>query len=84
MFNPENLVNITYDFVKNDIFNGMDFPLLNERVRVLREVGAVVLSEFDGKFSNILKKADKSAVRLLYLLTSFFNNFQDTAIYKGE
>lgn len=48
---------------------------MSERIRILREVGVIVLNEFEGKFSNIIKQANKSAVRLLYLLTSRFNNF---------
>ncbi|KRX01201.1 hypothetical protein PPERSA_03705 [Pseudocohnilembus persalinus] len=84
VFKPENLAKISYDFVYKEIFQGIQFPLLNERVRILREVGQITVEHFEGSFANILKKSEKSAVKLLFLLTSFYNNFQDTAIYEGH
>jgi len=81
---PANLINIDRDFLKNNVFKGIEFPLLDERVRLLREIGVRTVELFDGEFINILNAAKHSAVKLLDLLTSNFNNFQDIAIYKGQ
>lgn len=70
--------------MKQQIFKGIEFPLLDERVRLLREVGVRTIEYFEGEFANVVKKANHSAVKLLDLLTSFYNNFQDVAVYKGE
>lgn len=59
-------------------------PLVDERTRILREVGTVVCSEFDGRFCNIISRSNKSAVKLLSILTQYFPNFQDHAIYQGH
>lgn len=81
---PAKLIDMTEEKVLGEIFKRGDIPLADERARILREVGQVVVSCFGGSFGNIIKQADHSAVRLLNILTSNFPNFQDHAIYKGH
>jgi Potential Queuosine, Q, salvage protein family len=58
---PEFLANISLEEVKNEIFAGENFPLLEERMRALNEIGTKTVSKFEGKFSNILKAANFDA-----------------------
>lgn len=59
-------------------------PLLSERLKCLHEVGNVLLEKFDGSFENVIKKADKSALKLLELILENFKCFKDEANYKNE
>lgn len=43
-----------------------------------------MIKKFNGKVSDIISLANKSAVRLLNILTENFPNFQDHSIYKGH
>eukprot|EP01017_Pseudomicrothorax_dubius_P031214 TRINITY_DN3961_c0_g1_i2.p1 TRINITY_DN3961_c0_g1~~TRINITY_DN3961_c0_g1_i2.p1 ORF type:complete len:318 (-),score=69.52 TRINITY_DN3961_c0_g1_i2:584-1537(-) len=80
----ENLVTISLETVRDVIFGGLEFPLLEERVRILRELGSQTLAHFGGRYTNIVKAAEGSAVKLLDILTSLLPNLQDHSIYKGE
>ena len=52
------------DFLKEKVFASKDFPLLSERLRILHEISAITLSLFEGEFSNIVKSAQNSAVKV--------------------
>lgn len=102
---PKNIILWDLAFLRENIFESKDFPLLEERLKILHEVSEITLSSFNGEFTNIVKSAENSAVKVLsfyffdifhlktlsnlilklvYQLTSFFNNFQDHALYEGE
>ncbi|XP_057960320.1 uncharacterized protein LOC131152469 isoform X2 [Malania oleifera] len=59
-------------------------PLEDERVRLLHEVGLELEQSFDGKASNLVKSCDKSAVKLVALITRHFPGFRDHSVYKGH
>ncbi len=42
VFKPENLSKVTADYLKASVFNNMEFALLEERARIVREVGIVI------------------------------------------
>jgi len=81
---PQYLSSISDTEVKDEFFGGIDFPLLSERGRALREIGKKTIDLFDGQFSNIIKKADGDASTLLELIASTFLMFQDHCIYNGK
>lgn len=83
-FNPSNLIKTTVTDIKKEVFGGNDFPLLEERHRLLHEHASQTIEHFEGKYENIILKCNKSAVKLIEILTGTFPNFQDHAIYKGE
>ena len=60
------------NFVKQNIFENQEFPLLDERVRILNEVGNIALQEFEGDFLNIIEKAKHSAVKVNPFLSDTF------------
>jgi hypothetical protein len=59
-------------------------PNIEERVAKVREVGEVLLAEFDGLAINLIKRAKNSAVALVRLLTAHFPGFRDEAVYHGR
>lgn len=61
--------------------NGTPIPLITERARLLREVGAVLLENFGGKAINIVKNANNSAVSLVSLIVQHFPGFGDHCIH---
>jgi Potential Queuosine, Q, salvage protein family len=68
-----------------EIFRGGNskLQLLDERARIWREVGAVLVDQYDGRFSNVFNSAG-SCVEFLAVLTRDFPRFDDTAEYDGE
>lgn len=65
LLKPKNLINFNREFLKENVFKGLEFPLLDERVRLLREIGLRTLEYFDGEFINVIKKANHSAVKVI-------------------
>jgi hypothetical protein len=60
-----------------------ELQLLDERARIWREVGAVLVERYDGRFSNVFDSAG-SCSDFLDILTRDFPRFDDTATYDGE
>ena len=67
------------------VFRGgnSDLQLLDERARILREVGAVLAERYDGRFSNMFA-AEATCGEFLDRLTGDFRRFDDTAYYDGD
>jgi hypothetical protein len=66
------------------IFRGgnSELQLLDERARIWREVGEVLVESFEGRFSNVFGSAD-SCAEFLERLTREFPRFDDVATYDG-
>ncbi|GAA5955014.1 hypothetical protein JCM3765_003161 [Sporobolomyces pararoseus] len=58
-----------------------EIPLLEERIRVLREVGGVLCEKFDGSFEPLLASANHSALSLVDKVTSLFPCYNDVTTY---
>lgn len=80
----DSLSKMTSEVLATKVFGGIDIPLLEERARILREVGMVVQHRFNSSFTRIVESADKSVVKLVEVLTSNFPNLQDHTIFKGR
>src|SRR6185312_4172735 len=59
-------------------------PLFAERLANLREVGAVLLARYEGRFSNAVEAAGRDAVALARLLAEHFSSFRDVAAWRGQ
>lgn len=59
-------------------------PLFEERLRVAREVGQVLLARFEGQFSHLVEQAKQSGVQLVKLLAEHFSSFRDVASYQDQ
>lgn len=68
-----------------EMFGGVGrIPLLDQRVEVLRETGAVLLSRYDGNFANLVEEARGQAPTVARLLARDFPSFRDVARYDNE
>ncbi|KAJ2334099.1 hypothetical protein GGI00_002009 [Coemansia sp. RSA 2681] len=59
-------------------------PMLGDRIRVLREVGGVLVEKYQGRFANMLESAQGSARRLVDLVVSEFACFRDEHECQGR
>ncbi|KAG0202863.1 hypothetical protein BGX28_004739 [Mortierella sp. GBA30] len=59
-------------------------PLLQDRIRVIREAGKVLMEKFGGNFGNCIAQAEGSALKLVDILTSNFSSFRDEAEFCGR
>ncbi len=67
------------------IFRGeQTIPLFEQRLQNIREVGRVLLAQFDGQFTHAIEQAGGSAVKLTLLLAQDFPSFNDVAFYHKQ
>jgi hypothetical protein len=59
-------------------------PLFEERVEILKEIGTIVTEKFQGDFSNLIKKSENDAIKLLNLIITNFPSFEDSCLYLGK
>ncbi len=81
-FQAERLAHLSAETMRTWL--GRDLPLMEERVRLLREVGEGLLEHFDGYAVNLIRAAEGSAARLVHLIAATFPGFRDHAIYRGR
>jgi len=62
----------------------IEIPLLEERWKILREIGLNMTAKFSGKAKNLVAEANGDAQNLLELIVQIFPSFLDTAIYKKK
>ncbi len=67
------------------IFRGeQTIPLFEQRLQNIREVGRVLLAQFDGQFTHAIEQAGGSAVKLAVMLAQDFPSFNDVAFYRKQ
>ncbi len=76
MIKPKELDNILKGNVK--------IPLFNERLSILREIGSILINDFDGDFRRLLEEANYDALKLLNLIVHHFPSFNDFSIYNSK
>lgn len=59
-------------------------PLLDERWKILHEVGSVVTSAYDGKVANLVESASGDAQALLEIILRDLPSFRDSSLYRGQ
>ncbi|KAE8152906.1 hypothetical protein BDV25DRAFT_50488 [Aspergillus avenaceus] len=73
--------------VLRHVFRSMtdeEIPLLQERLRCLREAGRVLCEDFEGSFVNCIYSANYSAASLVNLLAESFPCFRDESSFHGR
>jgi hypothetical protein len=83
-FNPSQLVNFQRDDLENILKGNIEIPLLDERLRYLRDVGNITQRKFKGDFRNVIDQSHGNALQLVDLLVENYPSFEDSAIYKGH
>ncbi|MCD4533532.1 queuosine salvage family protein [Nocardioides sp. cx-169] len=81
------LASVTEEQLAEVLHGPRPIPLLGERVRVLNEIGAVLVERYDGRFSTFVAdcppRAYADGAGLLERLTSEFAQFDDSSIVHG-
>ena len=75
LLEPKELIKWDIEFLKKNVFENLDFPLLDERIRLIHEVALIAINKFEGSFLNVLIRSKNSAVEVsnyLILLTKKF------------
>ncbi|HLJ34097.1 MAG TPA: queuosine salvage family protein [Ktedonobacteraceae bacterium] len=79
------LCNISSDDIAH-IFRGVPnsppIPLFEQRLLNAREVGKVLLEQYEGQFSHAVEQVEGDAVKLALLLATQFSSFNDVALYR--
>ncbi|MGE0793076.1 MAG: queuosine salvage family protein [Candidatus Woesearchaeota archaeon] len=84
ILNPKYLINLNEEEL-NHIFRGnIEIPLFNERLKILKKLGKIVCLEFNNDFENVLKKSNYDCEKLLNVITSKFDFFNDYSTYKNK
>lgn len=82
--NPEILQNCDVRFVRRLLGWPRALPLEDERARLLREIGTVIVQEFNNSVVSFVRQASGSARTLVSLVAAKFPGFRDAAIYNGH
>jgi len=64
-FKPQNLSKVSAKYLKEKVFDNLEFGLLNERTRILNEVGTVICYEYQSSFIQFLEESKYDAPRLV-------------------
>ncbi len=72
-----------------EIFRGnIEMPMLDERVKILREVGATLVEKYQGQFHNFLREGSRRVYDrgegILERLVREFPSFHDASTYEGR
>ncbi|KAM9995821.1 hypothetical protein ACTFIY_002020 [Dictyostelium cf. discoideum] len=81
-FDADQLIKVTSETIHQ--WFGKDLPNTSERVRLIREVGTVLIEYFNGSIKEMILSANNKASILVDLVTKYFWGFRDSAIYKGK
>ncbi|MEK6857439.1 MAG: queuosine salvage family protein, partial [Nanoarchaeota archaeon] len=84
IFNAEFLSNISKKDFDLILQGNTQIPLFEERLKIIHEVGSVLVNKFQGKFSNIIKKAENDSIKLLNLIVNNFPSFNDFSVFSGK
>jgi hypothetical protein len=84
ILNPAYLSTISKKELSEVLRGNVKIPLLSERVKILNEIGSVLIQKFNGQFLSVLQKSGNDAINLLNLILEEFPSFQDFAYYKSE
>lgn len=87
-FTAQRLATVTEEAVRDTIFGGIaDFSLLDERARLLRQLGQRLLTTYpeEPTFTNlVIKQGPLSAPMLVKRIIDTFEGFRDQAVFEGR
>ncbi len=77
-------VSIPSDELRDTLTGKGELLLLDERERIVRETGRILLERFDGQFIHAIESVSGRAWPLAVLLMTEFDSFRDVATYHGQ
>ena len=78
------LARIREDEFRHMLCGNVPIPLEAERYAILQETGTVLVSEFGGRWHEVVRQAGGSAVRLVELLITHFPSWDDVTQLEGR
>ncbi|HET92292.1 MAG TPA: hypothetical protein ENN99_16360, partial [Chloroflexi bacterium] len=84
LFDSAYLASISELDLRHVLRGNVEIPMFRDRLDILRQVGSVLVSEFDGRFVNLIGAAENDAVALVELLVDRFPSFNDVASLNGK
>ncbi|KAL7713208.1 Queuosine 5'-phosphate N-glycosylase/hydrolase [Entamoeba marina] len=82
---PENLRHIDEQLLsKYLVYQNKVIDNIEERTRLLREVGEVLYTKYDGSALKFIESVGKNANELVELVAKEFSGFRDSTIYKSK
>jgi hypothetical protein len=82
ILDPKYIARVNREELEQILEGNIEIPLLDERLRFLREVGAVIEKEFKGDFRYVVDRGN--ALDFVDALTKYFPSFRDVAEYRGH
>lgn len=80
----EYLAEISLDKLKEILGGRGELQLLEDRVKILNELGQVLLGEYGGKVHHLVEDSARSAIKLARSLAEKLASFRDVAEYSGR
>jgi hypothetical protein len=80
----EYLAELSLDQLRQILGGQGVLQLLEDRLKILRELGQVLLEDYGGKGHHLVETAQRSAVKLARLLADKLSSFRDTADYQDH
>jgi len=77
------LAEITLGKLKKILSGKGEWQLMEERVRILNELGAFLIKQYNGEATRLVDTAENSALKLVKLLFENLPSFRDEADYYG-
>ena len=84
ILNSVYLKNISEKDFAEILKGNVKIPLFAEWLKILREIGQIIVRDFNGEFENLVKKSNGDALKLLELILKHFPSFNDFSPYKGK
>jgi hypothetical protein len=84
ILDAEHLRKLSLAELKQIFRRRVEIPLLEERLRILREIGEVLSEKYEGQACSLVEKAGRRAADLVRRLVEDFPSFRDEASYKGH
>jgi hypothetical protein len=78
------LADLSLDELEQILGGEGELQLLEHRLKVLNELGQVLLEKYDGNAYRLVEAAENSALKLVRLLAENFSSFDDVAEYQGQ
>jgi hypothetical protein len=86
IFDPHYISNLSVEQAQH-LFRSStatQIPQFEKRIEVLRELGSVLLKEFEGDWKQIVKKSNGSALAMVELVTSKISSYDDKCEFGGR
>lgn len=83
-FDPQYWLEAPAEEIRQVLSGSGELLLMDERERIIRETGRVLLERFDGQFIHAIESVSSRAWPLAVLLMTEFDSFRDVGNYRGK